>query len=100
MTVAATADGRLFTWGHGEYGQHGGETEHADWGGGNTAQEGRDNPHSLPRPLAGLKEPVSHVACGTLHNCAITRSGECYTWGYGSHLLSPLRLIAPLASGV
>jgi len=32
-------------------------------------------------PLMGKK--IIKITCGSLHNCALTDSGEVYTWGWG-----------------
>ena len=82
-SVALTTDGRIFTWGHGEYGQHGGATEYIDWGTGVAA--GKENKFSVPNPLIGLEHKIIvDISCGHLHNCAITSLGECFSWGWGS----------------
>ena len=78
-SVAITDQGIVYSWGHGEYGQHGGTQDYKDWGTGE-----KENHYLVPRRLAGIEEPVFRISCGSLHNCAITVNGDCYSWGWGA----------------
>ncbi|KAG2493890.1 hypothetical protein HYH03_007827 [Edaphochlamys debaryana] len=60
-SAALTADGRLFTWGRGKYGQLG----HGDWA-------NRPGPHAVAA-LRGLR--ATQVACGDDHTLVITAPG-------------------------
>lgn len=69
IPVKVEDEGRVFTWGRGEYGQLG----HGD----------RSNTH-IPKVVAqlqGLK--IVHLSLGTSHSAAITADHRVYTWGYG-----------------
>ena len=64
-TAAVTAEGRLYTWGNGSYGQLG----HGTFAG-----------MLVPTlvPAAGLEgSPVLMVACGSFHTLVVTRAGAC-----------------------
>ncbi|WOL16050.1 hypothetical protein Cni_G24832 [Canna indica] len=66
-----TRQGELFTWGE----EFGGRLGHGI---------GTDVIH--PRLLESLSAfNVEYVACGEFHTCAVTASGELYTWGDGTH---------------
>lgn len=66
-----TRQGEVFTWGE-EYGGRLGHGVAAD-----TVQ---------PRIVESLSASnVEFVACGEFHTCAVTVSGELYTWGDGMH---------------
>ncbi|XP_076940979.1 PH, RCC1 and FYVE domains-containing protein 1-like [Bidens hawaiensis] len=68
-----TKQGELFTWGE----ESGGRLGHGI---------GKDVTH--PRLVESLSLSVSNinsVACGEFHTCAVTSSGEVYTWGDGTH---------------
>lgn len=87
-SMALLEDGAVFTWGHGEYGQHGGTQDHVDWGAGALGAEGEGKGahfHAIPRPLAGIEEAAAEVAAGSLHNCIVLRDGRCLTFGYGAN---------------
>lgn len=74
--VLITKRGEVFSWGEGSGGRlgHGVETDIA-------------NP-KLVETLNGLS--INSVACGEYHNCALTVSGDLYTWGDGTHKLGLL----------
>ncbi|KAK7279857.1 hypothetical protein RJT34_24916 [Clitoria ternatea] len=66
-----TRQGELFTWGE----ESGGRLGHGV--GKNVVQ---------PRLVEALASTtVDFVACGEFHTCAVTMSGEMYTWGDGTH---------------
>ncbi|KAL7091438.1 hypothetical protein ACP275_12G106200 [Erythranthe tilingii] len=68
--VLVTKQGEIFSWGEEERGRlgHGVET---------------DVPH--PKPIENLGgKSIETVACGEYHTCAVTLSGDLYTWGDGS----------------
>ncbi len=72
--ACVTSDGELWTWGDKYKGQLG------------TLKQGWD--HSIKDCLslpAKVDLPnVVQVACGGIHNSAITQDGSLYTWGCGS----------------
>lgn len=65
-----TRQGELFTWGE----ESGGRLGH---GAGNDVIQ----PHLVKSFLGN----VDCIACGEFHTCAITKYGELYTWGDGTH---------------
>ncbi|KAI7753175.1 hypothetical protein M8C21_020280, partial [Ambrosia artemisiifolia] len=66
-----TRQGELFTWGE----EFGGRLGHG---------VGKDE--SQPRLVESLAvSNIDFVACGEFHTCAVTSSGEMYTWGDGTH---------------
>ncbi|KAI5683723.1 hypothetical protein M9H77_04951 [Catharanthus roseus] len=69
--VLVTKQGEVFSWGDGSGGRlgHGVETDIC-------------NP-KLIDSLSGLS--IESVACGEYHTCAITDSGNLYSWGDGTH---------------
>ena len=72
-TAAVTAEGRLYTWGDGYYGQLG---------------QGTFASMLVPTlvPAGGLEgSPALMVACGVAHTLAVTRAGALYACGYGAH---------------
>jgi alpha-tubulin suppressor-like RCC1 family protein len=67
--VLVTKQGEVYSWGD----EHGGRLGH-----------GVDADSSHPKlitAISGLN--VEHVACGEFHTCAVTLSGDLYTWGDG-----------------
>lgn len=84
-TVAITSTGKVFSWGSSEYGQQGslvGNFE--DWGSGNRSGKTQSMNNATPRMLDAFAEKVVvQIACGYLHNVALTRDGEVWTWGWG-----------------
>lgn len=69
--VLVTKQGEVYSWGD----EHGGRLGH-----------GVDADSSHPKlitAISGLN--VEHVACGEFHTCAVTLSGDLYTWGDGAH---------------
>ncbi|XP_073223142.1 PH, RCC1 and FYVE domains-containing protein 1-like [Cicer arietinum] len=66
-----TRQGEVFTWGE----DSGGRLGH-----------GFDKDFSKPHLVDSLAVTnVSFVACGEYHTCAISTSGDLYTWGDGTH---------------
>ncbi|XP_023759417.1 PH, RCC1 and FYVE domains-containing protein 1 isoform X2 [Lactuca sativa] len=66
-----TRQGELFTWGE----ESGGRLGHG---------VGKDV--TQPRLVESLTvSNIDFVACGEFHTCAVTSSGELYTWGDGTH---------------
>ncbi|XP_071696120.1 PH, RCC1 and FYVE domains-containing protein 1-like [Rutidosis leptorrhynchoides] len=66
-----TRQGEVFTWGE----ESGGRLGH-----------GFENDMTQPRLVESLAVcNVDIVACGEFHTCAVTMSGELYTWGDGTH---------------
>lgn len=70
-TAAVAADGSLYTWGDGQYGQLG--------------RANLPSSHStVPRLVdAFADEGVHMVACGNFHTLAVTQTGALYTCGCG-----------------
>ncbi|KAI3672869.1 hypothetical protein L6452_38969 [Arctium lappa] len=66
-----TRQGEVFTWGE----ESGGRLGH-----------GFEKDVTQPRLVESLAvSNVDFVACGEFHTCAVTISGELYTWGDGTH---------------
>ncbi|XVE95669.1 hypothetical protein REPUB_Repub02eG0118500 [Reevesia pubescens] len=66
-----TRQGEVFTWGE----ESGGQLGHG---------VGKDD--IQPRLVDSLTvTSVDFVACGEFHTCAVTMTGELYTWGDGTH---------------
>ncbi|GJT58206.1 PH, RCC1 and FYVE domains-containing protein 1-like protein [Tanacetum coccineum] len=66
-----TRQGEVFTWGE----ESGGRLGH-----------GFEKDVTQPRLVESLAVcNVDFVACGEFHTCAVTMSGELYTWGDGTH---------------
>lgn len=66
-----TRQGEVFTWGE----ESGGRLGH-----------GVSKHVTQPRFVESLSfSSVDFVACGEFHTCAVTMSGELYTWGDGTH---------------
>ncbi|KAK9072183.1 hypothetical protein SSX86_008615 [Deinandra increscens subsp. villosa] len=67
----ATRQGEVFTWGE----ESGGRLGH-----------GFEKDIISPRLVESLSVcNIDFVACGEFHTCAVTMSGELYTWGDGTH---------------
>jgi alpha-tubulin suppressor-like RCC1 family protein len=84
-TLALDSEGRIWSWGSAEYGQQGGSKNYEDLG----TREGQSKEqhfyYSIPRMLTGGlngKRPLK-IACGNLHNIAVTEDGCMWTWGWG-----------------
>lgn len=79
-SVAVTDDGKVYTWGHSEYGQH---------GAGETFYDLQQNAHYFfPRLQQALADdPRIHVvrACCSSHSTfALTRDGSVMSWGWNA----------------
>ncbi|XP_076055438.1 RCC1 and BTB domain containing protein claret isoform X3 [Oratosquilla oratoria] len=64
-TVALAADGKVYAWGCGTYGQIG-----------NGAIAKVSKPKMVP-----MSYPVTHIAAGYFHNLAVTKSHKVFVWG-------------------
>uniref|UniRef100_A0A5B6ZSI6 FYVE-type domain-containing protein n=1 Tax=Davidia involucrata TaxID=16924 RepID=A0A5B6ZSI6_DAVIN len=69
--VLVTKQGEIFSWGE----ESGGRLGHG-------VEEDVSYP-KLINTLSGMN--IELVACGEYHTCALTLSGDLYTWGDGSH---------------
>ncbi|KAB2001996.1 hypothetical protein ES319_D11G035200v1 [Gossypium barbadense] len=74
--VLVTKQGQIFSWGEGRGGRLG---------------HGVEADVSQPRLIGALNgSAIGLVACGEFHTCAVTLSGDLYTWGDGCHNLGLL----------
>ncbi|XP_037084977.1 probable E3 ubiquitin-protein ligase HERC1 [Pollicipes pollicipes] len=71
-TLAVATDGRVYSWGDGDYGK---------LGHGNTVTQ--KYPRRVDGPLAG--KTVTTVSAGYRHSACVTADGRLYTWGEGEH---------------
>jgi alpha-tubulin suppressor-like RCC1 family protein len=74
-------DGAVYSWGHGEYGQHGGNTNLG-------ARDLEDSFHFyLPRRVAFEEPGVRFVAaaCGACFSLGLTDDGRVFSWGWNGH---------------
>ncbi|XP_072961437.1 PH, RCC1 and FYVE domains-containing protein 1-like isoform X2 [Typha angustifolia] len=70
-SALVTRQGEVFTWGE----ESGGRLGH-----------GTDSGISRPKLVESLAVAnVDYVACGEYHTCAVTASGDLYTWGDGTY---------------
>ncbi|OMO79108.1 Zinc finger, FYVE-type [Corchorus olitorius] len=68
--VLVTRQGQIFSWGEGSGGRLG---------------HGVEADVSQPMLISALSESaIGFVACGDFHTCAVTLSGDLFTWGDGS----------------
>lgn len=67
-TIALSADGRVYSWGAGSFGQLG-----------NNSRSARRSPELVDVPLC------RRVACGYAYSCAVTTDGNIYAWGAGEN---------------
>lgn len=67
-SMALTTDGKVYTWGYGEYGQLGS----------GRAEIAKADPAQVSRFGSGS---ISSIACGSYHNLCVTSSGDLYVWG-------------------
>ncbi|XP_043695915.1 PH, RCC1 and FYVE domains-containing protein 1-like [Telopea speciosissima] len=65
-----TRQGEIFTWGE----ESGGRLGH-----------GTDRYLIHPQLVESLVNSVDYVACGEYHTCAVTATGDLFTWGDGTH---------------
>ncbi|GAV80316.1 RCC1 domain-containing protein/FYVE domain-containing protein/BRX domain-containing protein/BRX_N domain-containing protein [Cephalotus follicularis] len=71
-----TKQGEVFSWGE----EYGGRLGH-----------GVDSDESHPKLIDSLKNiNIELVACGEYHSCAVTLSGDLYTWGGSTYNFGPL----------
>eukprot|EP01124_Arcella_intermedia_P012336 TRINITY_DN18701_c0_g1_i1.p1 TRINITY_DN18701_c0_g1~~TRINITY_DN18701_c0_g1_i1.p1 ORF type:complete len:600 (-),score=178.46 TRINITY_DN18701_c0_g1_i1:23-1624(-) len=86
-SLALTEDGKVYTWGSSEYGQQAGKNDYTDWQEGDQHSAGRRrNYFTEPRQIptdAFNNHKVIKLSCGAMHNCAITETGDVFTWGWG-----------------
>ncbi|XP_050224431.1 PH, RCC1 and FYVE domains-containing protein 1 isoform X2 [Mercurialis annua] len=69
--VAVTKQGQIFSWGEGSGGKLG---------------HGMEDDVSQPKVIDSLSEStIVLAACGEFHTCAVTLSGDLYTWGHDTH---------------
>lgn len=69
--LALQEDGRVFSWGNGDYGQLG---------------LGRPGNEDTPTEVEALSRAgVRSVAAGGWHSAAVTAGGVCYVWGRGEY---------------
>lgn len=66
---ALTADGDVYTWGAGSFGQLG--------HGNRTSREGLSKVNGIPKS--------SWIACGYAFTCAVSKDGEMFAWGAGEN---------------
>ena len=71
QTLALTEDGRVYSWGDGDFGKLG-----------RGGSEGCSIPHIVDRLS---REGVCEVACGAQFSVALTKSGQVWTWGKGDY---------------
>lgn len=84
-TLALDTQGRVWSWGSSEYGQQGGTKNHEDLASRGNHSKEQHFYYSVPRLVQGGfagKTPIS-IACGNLHNIALTEDGCMWTWGWG-----------------
>ncbi len=67
-SMALTSDGKVYTWGYGEYGQLGSSRSEIT----------RAAPTQVSRIGSGTPDSI---ACGSYHNMCVTSSGSLYAWG-------------------
>mmetsp|Transcript_12114 Transcript_12114/g.48750 ORF Transcript_12114/g.48750 Transcript_12114/m.48750 type:complete len:602 (+) Transcript_12114:67-1872(+) len=95
-TVAITAEGALYTWGHGANGKLG---------------HGDEANQLKPKKVEGIDVVAMQVCCGDFHSALLTDTGEVYTWGEGnygqlghgkaiSQFNKPLKIAGPLSGRV
>lgn len=91
-SLALDSDGCVWSWGSSEYAQQF-QSEakyYDDWGSSErrgVSKNGQSYYYSIPRLILNgfEKKRVVSIACGNLHNIALTETGECWSWGWGVH---------------
>ncbi|GLD96822.1 hypothetical protein PINS_up005505 [Pythium insidiosum] len=75
-SVAVTTDGKVYTWGHSEYGQHGAGERNRD------LQQGLY--YFFPRLQEELaaEAVIERIACSSHSTFALTVDGQVYSWGW------------------
>lgn len=91
FSVAVTGSGKVFSWGHSEYNQH---------GQGSTATGDYSDPYYYftPRMINGIQElfhenyltnkpeeRIVSVSCGSTFTLALSDRGRVVSWGWGAH---------------
>lgn len=106
-TIALTDKGKVYTWGSSEYGQQGSSVGNfEDWGSGNRASKTQSQQHASPKLLDAFDDKIiTQIACGYLHNVAVTKEGLVFTWGWGSsgqlgHADRKYQLVPRIVQGV
>ncbi|XP_048583459.1 probable E3 ubiquitin-protein ligase HERC1 isoform X5 [Nematostella vectensis] len=71
-TLALTLDGKVYSWGDGDYGKLG---------------HGNSQTQKIPKLVEGAlgNKVVCCIAAGYRHSAAVTEDGELYTWGEGDY---------------
>ena len=72
-TLALSADGAVYSFGHGQFSARRGALGHDD----------EEDQHAARRVAALEGERVTEVACGCGFSLALTDAGRAYSWGYG-----------------
>lgn len=70
--LALTNEGRVFSWGMNNYGQLG-------------MSGNMISPQPSEISISNDSDPISQVACGSYFSLAVTRQGEVWSWGMGTH---------------
>ena len=65
-TIALDAEGNVYSFGNGQFGQLG---------------MGTTDNHSLPQKICSINEPIKLIATKYFHNLALTNDGKLYIWG-------------------
>ena len=73
MLTLTLEDGKLYTFGSGNWGVHGNGTE----------KDIRFDQPQIVEYFAKKDKKVVDVALGEYHSTAVTEDGSVYTWGYG-----------------
>lgn len=74
-SMAATEDGRVFTWGAGYKGKLG---HYSQWSHADAADE------PVPRQIKDIQIPVTKVLAGGIHSGILNKNGQILTFGCGS----------------
>lgn len=83
FTAAVTSCGRVYSWGHAEYNQHG--------TGGSATTDYTDPYHYfVPREVSidvldKENDPIVSVKCGSNFSLGLTRQGNVVSWGWGAY---------------
>ncbi|KXS11869.1 RCC1/BLIP-II protein [Gonapodya prolifera JEL478] len=82
FTVCLSDKGKLFSFGHPEYGQLGNGTD------GKTLQANRVyyDPYPVPKVISALEDvQIKSLSCGTNHTLALDANGHIWSWGAGGY---------------
>uniref|UniRef100_A0A7S2RRK5 BTB domain-containing protein n=1 Tax=Rhizochromulina marina TaxID=1034831 RepID=A0A7S2RRK5_9STRA len=77
-SVCVVSDGSVFTWGHGEYGQHGSASSVS------TSDLVDAFHYYVPQKLE-VDADFVQVSCGACFTLGLTREGQVWSWGWNSH---------------